>query len=106
MFFSVAICLLIRAPDALCMTKFPEFEIQTIRFNELTKASDLEIARFCRSSLAQRLKKSERALFIGADQAQVSVRSKTKIVCRFLRQGRVVAHVVMLPSADYSRLTL
>lgn len=107
MFFSVAICLLIRAPDALCMTKFPEFEIQTIRFNELTKASDLEVARFCRSSLAQRLKKkSDRVLLIGADQAQVSVRSKARIVCRFLRQGRVVAHVVMLPPADYSRLTL
>lgn len=107
MFFAVAICLLIRAPDALCMTKFPEFEILTIRFNELTKASDLEIARFCRSSLAQRLKKkSERALFVGADQAQVSVRSKVKIVCRFLRQGRVVAQVVMLPPTDYSLLTL
>ncbi len=107
MFFAVAICLLIWAPDALCMTKFPEFEIQTVRFHELANTSDLEIARFCRSSLAQRLKKqSERALFVGADQAQVSVRSKAKIVCRFLGQGRVVAHVVMLPPTDYSRLTL
>ena len=107
MFFVVAICLLFGAPDALCMTKFLEFEIQTVRFHELANTSDLEIARFCRSSLAQRLKKkSERALFIGADQAQVSVRSKAKIVCRFFRQGRVVAHVVMLPPIDYSRLTL
>jgi hypothetical protein len=107
MFFVVAICHLIRAPDALCMTKIPEFTIWLQSFSDLQKADDSEVATFCRRSLAQRLKKkSDRALFIGADQAQFSVRSKAKIVCRFFRQGRVVAHVVMLPPADYSRLSL
>ena len=85
----------------------PEFTIWLLSFSDLQKADDLEVVTFCRRSLAQRLKKkSERALFIGVDQAQVSVRSKAKIVCLFFRKGRVVAHVVMLPPTDYSRLPL
>lgn len=107
MFFAVAICLLIQAPDALCMTKIPEFTIWLQSFSELQKADDSDVATFCRRSLAQRLKKkTDRALFIGVDQAQVSLRSKAKIVCRFFREGRDVAHVVMLPPVDYSRLSL
>ena len=89
------------------MTKIPEFTICPQSFSDLHKADDSDVATFCRRSLAQHLKKkSDRALFVGTDQAQVSVRSKAKIVCRFLRQGRVIAHVVILPPADYSRLTL
>ena len=89
------------------MTKLQEFIIWPLCFSDLQKADDSQVATFCRRSLAQRLrKKSERALFIDSDQAQVSVRSKAKIVCRFIKQGRVVAHVIMLPPTDYSKMTL
>jgi len=89
------------------MTRMPEFTISTLSFSDLRNADDSVVATFCRRSLAQRLKKkAERALFIGADHAQVSRPSQDKIVCRFIKQGRVVAYVVMLPPPDYSRMTL
>jgi hypothetical protein len=89
------------------MMKIPEFTISTLSFSDLRKADDSVVATFCRRSLAQRLKKKvERALFIGADHAQVSRPSQDKIVCRFIKQGRVVAHVVMLPPPDYSKMSL
>ena len=88
------------------MTKILEFTIKPLCFSDLQKADDSEVAKFCRRSLAQHLKKkSERVLFIGADQAQVSQPSKAKIICRFIKQGRVLAHVVILPPSDYSRMT-
>jgi hypothetical protein len=93
--------------DASCMTKIPEFTIWPLCFSDLQKADDFEVVTFCRRSLAQRLKKkSERSLFIGADHAQVSRPSQDKIVCRFIKQGRVVAHVVMFPPSDYTRMSL
>jgi hypothetical protein len=89
------------------MTKIPEFTIWLLSFFDLRKADDSAVATFCRRSLAQRLKKkAERALFIGADHAQVSRPSQDKIVCRFIKQSRVVAYVVILPPPDYSRMTL
>ena len=107
MFLALAVCLLSGVPDASCMTKIPEFTISTLSFSDLRKADDFAVAAFCRRSLAQRLKKkAERALFIGADHAQVSRPSQDKIVCRFIKQSRVVAYVVILPPPDYSRMTL
>ena len=106
MFLTLAVCLLFGVPDASCMTKIPEFTISTLSFSDLRKADDFAVATFCRRSLAQRLKKAERALFIGADHAQVFRPSQDKIICRFIKQGRVVADVVMLPPPDYSRMSL
>ena len=107
MFLTLAVCLLLGVPDVSCMTKMPEFMISTLSFYDLRNADDSVVATFCRRSLAQRLKKkAERALFIGADHAQVSRPSQDKIVCRFIKQGRVVAHVVMLPPPDYSKMSL
>lgn len=104
---SLAGCLLVGVPDDFCMTKIPEFTIWPLSFFNLQEADDAVVVTFCRRSLGQtRKKKSERALFIGADHAQVSHRSQAKIVCRFIKQGRVVAHVVMLPPPDYSRMSL
>ena len=107
MFLTLAVCLLLGVPDVSCMTKIPEFTISTLSFYDLRNADDSVVATFCRRSLAQRLKKkAERALFIGADHAQVFRPSQDKIICRFIKQGRVVADVVMLPPPDYSRMSL
>lgn len=89
------------------MAMFPNFTIQPFHFYELHVSGSDEIVRLCLSTFKQGLrKKSDRALFTGADQAEVLECSRQKIVCQFMKQGRVVAQVTMLPPTDYSRMTL
>jgi hypothetical protein len=107
MFFAVAICLLARVSDAICVAKIPNVSFQHSRFHELEGASVNQVVSTCLKALSLVLKrKSERTPFSSADSVEVAEHSKDRVVCRFLRQGRVVARVVMLPPVDYSRLSL